>query len=73
MPNQIRLYESAMLKMYQQVLFFEDLLNESEEPTAEEIAGALLVLHKARKRALQAWEGIPPDRRDGVPGPPPGQ
>jgi hypothetical protein len=72
MPHCIRLYESAALILYQQRLFYEDLLNEPEAPTTEQIARALLALDKAREQALRAWEGIPPDLREGVLGPPPG-
>jgi hypothetical protein len=70
MSEQIRLYESAVLKLHQQQLFVEDLLSAPEEPTVEEIAAALDALSKAREKALRAWEQIPPDIREGLPGPP---
>lgn len=68
MLHPIRLYENAMLRALQQRLFCDGLL--SETPTAEEIGRALTALHEAREEALEAWEAIPVELREGVLGPP---
>jgi hypothetical protein len=45
-------------------------INPRDYPTVEQIAESLLAAHRAREKALQAWEQIAPDRREGLPGPP---
>jgi hypothetical protein len=70
------LYDAAMLEMYRQMIDFEDrgdrLLgaNASRWPTDAEVATAFHALRKTHKKAVQAWQAIPLDMREGVIGPP---